>query len=269
MAEVRATEAMQNPSAAAPLAGRGWQRLTASPEVAAWAAAARGPALDALPADAAAWRAGGTWYPGVDALPNGPDGRIGGVGLPPALLSALPFRPEAWHRAQISTLRPGYPRPDPGEGAAAFGFRLRRDAAHLDGLLPDGPERRRFLREPHGFILGLPLTEADPGAAPLVVWEGSAPILRRALASVLAPLPQARWTEADLTDAYHAARREAFATCPRVELPAGPGEAVILHRLALHGIAPWAEGAQADPAGRVIAYFRPELPRLTDWLDLP
>jgi hypothetical protein len=191
---------------------------------------------------------------------------VAGQPLPEALLAALPRRPTEWHRAQLSTLRPGYPRPWPGESEAAFRFRLNRDAAHVDGLLPIGPDRRRMLREPHAFILGLPLTEADPDAAPLVVWEGSHLIVQRALAAALRPHPPRAWDGVDLTEAYHAARREAFATCRRLPLPARPGEALLLHRMILHGMAPWAEGAEADPLGRVIAYFRPELPSLTEWL---
>ena len=55
------------------------------------------------------------------------------------------------------------------------------------------------------------MTEADPGAAPLVVWEGSAEVLRAALARALAPHPPETWGEVDLTEAYAAARREVFA----------------------------------------------------------
>ena len=126
-----------------------------------------------------------------------------------------------------------------------------------------------MIREPHGFILGLPLTEADPDAAPLVVWEGSHEILRRAFAAALAPHPEEAWPDVDPTDIYQAARREVFASCRRVALPARPGEALLLHRLVLHGMAPWAEGAVADPMGRVNAYFRPEFPSVADWLRLP
>jgi hypothetical protein len=250
------------------LATRGWRRLTAR-GIAAWARAALPPASDAVADSAEPWRCGGTWFAGVDALPNGADGSIGGVGLPAALHRMLPHRPAAWHRAQLSVLRPGYPRPSDGETAAAHRYRLARDAAHVDGLLPEGAARRRFLREPHAFILGLPLTGADPGASPLVVWEGSVAILRRALAAALSPHHPEHWPQVDITDAYHAARREVFATCARVELAARPGEALLLHRLVLHGTAPWAEGTQADPPGRMIAWFRPDLARLFDWLDLP
>jgi len=43
-------------------------------------------------------------------------------------------------------------------------------------------------------------------------------------------------------------------------LPAAPGQAYLLHRLALHGVAPWADGAEASADGRMVAYFRPILP---------
>lgn len=245
---------------------RGWARLGPLPGLHGWTDAALPPARRHIALGAEAWRCGGTWLAGVDALPNGKGGDIGGVPLPPALRAALPWHPETWHAAQLSTLRPGYPQPWDGESDAAFRFRQARDAAHVDGLLPMGPDRRRMLREPHAFILGLPLTEADPGAAPLVVWEGSQIIIRRAFTEALAPHPPETWGDIDLTDVYHAARRESFATCPRVLLPTRPGEALLLHRMILHGMAPWADGAVADPDGRIIAYFRPELPSVADWL---
>lgn len=248
---------------------RGWQHLGPLPGLRAWAEAALPLAHAHIAAGTEAWRCGGTWMAGVDALPNGAAGDIAGVPLPPALLAALPWQPAAWHRAQLSTLRPGYPQPWPGETEAAFRFRLTRDAAHVDGLLPIGPGRRRMLREPHAFILGLPLTEADPSAAPLVVWEGSHLIIQRAFTAALLPHPPESWPDVDLTDAYHAARREAFASCLRIPLPARPGGALLLHRMILHGMAPWAAGATAEPEGRIIAYFRPQFADVQDWLNRP
>jgi hypothetical protein len=42
----------------------------------------------------------------------------------------------------------------------------------------------------------------------------------------------------------------------------------VLHRLALHGIAPWGPGAEAPPEGRAVAYFRPQTEgNLDDWLN--
>ena len=128
---------------------------------------------------------------------------------------------------------------------------------------------RRRLREPHAFILGIALNDADPGASPLVVWEGSHRIMGEAFRSVLGPGPATQYRRRDITDAYQAARRTVFEGCARVPLPLRRGEAVLLHRLALHGVAPWAEGAGAPLEGRIIAYFRPELKRVGDWFGLP
>jgi hypothetical protein len=57
-----------------------------------------------------------------------------------------------------------------------------------------------------------------------------------------------------------------FRRCRRVDLPARPGEATLLHRLTIHGVAPWAEGAEAPPEGRIVAYFRPLMARVSDWI---
>lgn len=240
---------------------RGWRRIGPHPALAAWAATARVAAGIALDLHPDPWRAGGTWQAGVDALPNDDSGAIAGTPFPWGALG-LPAQP--LHRAQLSAVRPGYPRHDGDD--AAHRWRLNRDNAHLDGLIPEGPQRRRFIREPHAFILGLPLTPADPGAAPLVVWEGSHRIIRAALATALAAHPPETWADVDITDTYTAARAQVLRDCPRVELPARPGEATLLHRLMVHGVAPWAEGARAAPEGRVVAYFRPLLSSVADWL---
>jgi hypothetical protein len=245
------------------VSGPGWRRIGPDPRIAAWAAAALPVAQAALAASAEPWRCGGTWFVGVDALPNGPEGQVGGVAFPWA---ALPLAPQPLHRAQLSVVRPGYPQPWQGEDAAAFGFRLRRDAAHLDGLLPVGPDKRRMVQEPHAWILGLPLNECSAGASALVVWEDSHRLMQAALAAALAPHPPDTWGAVDVTEAYKAARAEVFRHCRRVELPARPGEATVLHRLTIHGVAPWAEGAEAPPEGRIIAYFRPLMARVSDWI---
>ncbi|WP_235438991.1 hypothetical protein [Candidatus Rhodobacter oscarellae] len=185
-------------------------------------------------------------------------------------LDALGLGAREWDRAQISVTYPGYPKPGEGESDAGFRFRRDRDAAHVDGLLPVGAARRRMLHEPHAFVLGLPLTETGAGASPLVVWCGSHERMRDALGAALQEHPAARWSEIDLTDVYQDARRACFERCERVELHARPGEAYIVHRLALHGVAPWQEGAAAPPEGRMIAYFRPELSApVTRWIADP
>lgn len=247
------------------VAARGWQRIGPDPAIAAWAAAALPVAKAALAASGER-RCGGTWTVGLDLLGNDRAGRVGGRAFP---WEVLPLAPENLHRGQLSAVYPGYPQPSGEENEAAHGFRLRRDAAHLDGLLPIGPGRRRMVKEPHGWILGLPLNDCDAGASPLVVWEGSHEILRAALKEALAPHPASQWADVDLTEAYAAARARIFATCRRVELPARPGEATLLHRLTLHGVAPWAEGARAPAEGRIIAYFRPLMGSVEAWLNGP
>jgi len=256
---------------AAPLAetagevlARGWAVMPPDPAIAAWAAAARPLADEALadPEARAAWlRCGGTWFAGVNVFPNGPDGGVPAHGVPPLAGAAVDFIAArlglaglTWDTAQISVCYPGYPQPWAGESAAAFGYRAKRDAAHVDGLTRD-PARRRRLGERHGFILGLPLTETPPEAAPFVVWEGSHETMRAAFRARLAGIPPERWGDEDVTDAYWEARRRVFETCRRVPIAAEPGQAVLTHRLAVHGVAPWA--APEGPP-RAIAYFRPD-----------
>ncbi|WP_397544533.1 hypothetical protein [Roseovarius salis] len=257
------------------LLAQGWARFPAEPAVSDWAAAARSVARERVrdPEERARWlQCEGTWFVGVETLPNDAAGDAGAGPLSGAahaaaraLYGALPL-----HRGQVSVTYPGYPRPREGEGAAAFRYRRDRDAAHVDGLLPTGPARRRMLKERHAYILGLPLTDCGPGASPLVVWQGSHHVMRAAFRRALDHLPEAEWSDTDITDIYKAARREVFESCRRVTVPAQPGEAYLVHRLALHGVAPWQAGARAPRDGRMIAYFRPELPAGTrDWLDLP
>ena len=256
---------------------RGWVRFPKDPESKVWLAEARPAAHRAVadPVNAEWLRCEGTWFVGVNVLPNDPDGVVGNSGpfrgaVVRFLREALGLGPIAWDRAQVSVIYPGDPRPREGESHAAFRYRCDRDGAHLDGLLPIGPERKRMLREPHAFVLGLPLTAASADASPMVVWEGSVEIVRRHLGEVLAAHPVAQWANVDLTAAYHAARREVFESCRRVAVHAVPGEAYLVHRLALHGVAPWGTGAEAPEDGRMIAYFRPEMTgSIRDWIEAP
>lgn len=258
------------------LLDKGWAYFPTEQSVLDWTTEAREAALERIndPEEQTKWlQCEGTWFVGVDTLPNDADGGVGQAGSLPgaalakakALYGALPL-----HRGQVSVTYPGYPKPRHGESEAAFRYRLRRDAAHVDGLLAVGEDRRRMLRERHAYILGLPLTTTGPGASPFVVWEGSHAIMRAMFDEHLGPWPEEVWPKIDLTDAYQAARRKVFDECPRVEITAQPGDAYLVHRMALHGVAPWTPGAQAPPEGRMIAYFRPELPTGSrDWLDLP
>lgn len=217
-------------------------------------------------------RHGGTWFVGVDALSNDSAGRVGtgpafaGVALTAAVeatgVSQL-------HPAQVSITYPGYPMQDAEESDGAYRFRRDRDAAHLDGLLAEGPAKRRHLREPHAWIIGVALTEAAANAAPLVVWRGSHRIIREAFEAEFQGHAPETWAYLDVTQAYKAARAEVFSKCDRVEVPLRKGESVLLHRQVIHGVAPWAEGAVAEAAGRAVAYFRPCFDAPDRWLTAP
>ena len=242
----------------AALAENGFAVFERNDAVATWAEAAHQVALRVL-AESRERRHGGTWFVGVDALPNAKDGSISGVPLSGPFLDHIK-QPESWHAAQLSVVFPGYPRQDAGESDAAHRYRLIRDAAHVDGLLPEGPEKCRHLREAHGFILGLPLNEC--AASPLVVWKGSHRLMQESFARAFDGLAPEGWGDVDVTDVYQETRRKVFDTCERVEIQAAPGQAILLDRHLLHGVAPWGTAAGEM---RMVAYFRP-LIGIADWL---
>ncbi|MEM7632839.1 MAG: hypothetical protein AAF227_12655 [Pseudomonadota bacterium] len=224
-----------------------------------WAAAARRAAIrvSACPATRACnLRHGETWFVGVDALPNAPDGSVDGVPLVGDWQAHVP--PMTMHSAQVSIIYPGYPGRDVDEAQSAHRYRRLRHAAHVDGLLPVGRHRRRYAQEFHAYILGLPLNRSKH--APTVVWPGSHTIMQGALRAAIGDAPPA---SVDVTEAYQAARRVVFARCAPVSLRVAPGGAFLLHRFALHGTAPW--DGPVGPA-RMIAFLRPEFDTATAWL---
>ncbi len=254
----------------AQLAERGWVTFPATKASLRWARAANDAATAVLadPEMRRTWlQCEGTWFVGVDALPTDRVGAINGVPLAsPALDAVSPVPP--LHPAQLSVIFPGYPKPRAGESDAAFRFRDARHAAHVDGLLAEGPDRRRFIREPHAFILGIALNDAPPEASPLVVWPGSHTVMRAAFRAALKDVPQRNWSETDVTQAYTQARKQVFDISEPVAVPLRPGEAVLVHRLAVHGIAQWRAQGESFPQGRRIAYFRPQLEGgVADWLS--
>lgn len=237
----------------------GYVLFDSDPRVTAWATAAEKVARD-IAQDPEKQRQnlrhGQTWFVGVDALPNDAAGAINGVPLVGPWMDQVPEL--AQHAAQLSIIYPGYPQRDADQSAANHRYRLERCAAHVDGLLPEGPQRRRYAREFHAYILGLPLNPLP--AAPTVVWPGSHKIMQAAIAAAIGDRPMG---DVDLTDAYHAARRDVFERCAPVPIQAGPGQSFLIHRFALHGTAPW--HGPAGP-GRMIAFFRPEFTNPAQWL---
>lgn len=253
----------------------GWCRFGFDPELAKWVKhvlpVARAAVVD--PANSEWLRYGGTWFAGVNVLPNGVDGSVSGgpalSGLAVEFIDdVLGLNDFAWDRAQVSVCYPGYPQPMAGETQAVFNYRIKRDAAHVDGLRRN-ENRRRFVAEHHGFILGILLVEADAAASPVVVWRGSHEKVRTAMREALQGVAPEDWSTVDVTETYHAVRREVFETCERVTVSARPGEAYLVHRLALHGVAPWSDDARGGPDGRMVAYFRPVTGPAADWLERP
>lgn len=255
---------------------RGWCRFAHDPGIESWVRQALPDARASLTSpEQRQWhRCGGTWFAGVNALANRADGGVNGSG--PLSGSVVDFINQklalpdfGWDQAQVSVCYPGYPKPMEGESGGAFRYRRERDAAHVDGLLPEGSARRRYLREHHGFILGLPMVSFGEQAAPFVVFEGSHEQVRSALSSRFDGLAPECWGEQDITEVYHRVRRDIFESCARTEIFARPGEAYLVHRLTLHGIAPWGQSATAGDDGRMICYFRPDIGDPEAWLQLP
>ena len=248
----------------------GWMRFPFDPALRDWLTRS-GPAIQATltdPDNAEWWRYGGTWFAGVNVLPNNARGAV--LGGPPLSGHAIDFVRERlafsgdWEQGQVSVCRPGYPQPAPDESAAVFAFRRDRDAAHIDGLLREGPDRRRFLREYHAFVLGIPATDHPAEAAPFTVWEGSHRLIGAWLQQTFDGIAPEDWDAIDLTDSYHAVRKRVFETCKRETIAAKPGEAYLVHRHAVHGMAPWPQ--ENDTGSRTIVYFRPEPADRLSWL---
>lgn len=253
--------------------GKGWCRFDHDAAVVNWVRHAGRAADHALkdPALAHWYDCENTWFIGVDALANDAKGRIESgpdlMGTQWAQFWVRHFGAvPPLHRGQLSAIWPGYPRPRTGEGPAAFRYRQKRFAAHVDGLLAVGETRQRMIREPHAFVVGMPLNDMPEDAAPLVLWEGSHVIMRRAFENALRQHDPRDWPNVDLTEPYKAARREVFETCPEIRVHARVGEAYLMHRHMLHGMAGWETGQGV----RKVAYFRPEFPGgVTDWLTWP
>ena len=254
----------------------GWEIFAPEPAMLDWVAHAKTDALRALQdPDLSKWyECEDTWFVGLDALANDAAGRVAGsAALTGAAVDFISKTCGGWpdlHRGQVSGVFSGYPRPRQGESDAGFRYRLNRCAAHVDGVLGVGQPKRRLVQEPHAFILGIVLTQAEAAAAPLVVWQGSHRIMQSAFQKAFDAAQGGELAAVDVTEIYQSARRAVFETCPRVVLHGPPGTAFVVHRLALHGVAPWETGAQSDPEGRLIAYFRPPMTGgARAWADAP
>ena len=220
------------------------------------------------------WRHGETWFAGVNVLPNDSSGSVNnGPSLGAELFTWIRRQVMlaageslALEPGQLSVVKSGYPQRDAQETEAAHRFRRNRDAAHVDGLLPVGEQRRRMPQEFHRFILAIPLQLSPAHAGPTVVWEGSHKLMQQAFADALRGIPEQDWPQTDLTDVYQRTRSEVFVRCKRVEVHVPPGACYLIHRLAVHGVAPWQEQAGDQGKLRSIVFFRPECDKRQDWL---
>jgi hypothetical protein len=219
-------------------------------------------------------RCGGTWFAGVNVLPNDvnavvSDGEpLRGQAID-FIQKDLGLKSFDWDKGQVSVCYPGYPQPMVQESEGAFKYRRDKSAAHIDGLLPEGLDRRRHLREYHGFILGIPLIDFNHAAAPFVLWEKSHELVRQVFRGRFDGIDPDQWGEEDVTETYHALRYQIFEKCRRIEITPKPGQSFLVHRLALHGISPWRTDGVATTDGRMICYFRPEIGNAADWLNAP
>jgi hypothetical protein len=253
---------------------KGWCQFEEDPAIVDWVSSALPFAREAVqsPANSKWLRCGGTWFAGVNVLPNnskaavrdGPDLAGHVVNFVHEKLNLDCF---SWDKGQISVCYPGYPQPMVQESDAAFQYRRDKCAAHLDGLLPERPGRRRHLREFHGFVLGIPMVEFSADAAPFVVWEKSHELVRSTFRDRFKGIIPEGWGDEDVTETYHALRHQIFEQCRPVEIAPRPGQCFLVHRLALHGVSPWRSRATTGPDGRMICYFRPEIGDAFDWLN--
>ncbi|MEM7194081.1 MAG: hypothetical protein AAF402_03965 [Pseudomonadota bacterium] len=217
------------------------------------------------------FRYGNTWFAGVNVLPNRTDGSVESTDA--LQCDATEFIQQIGLQStieldngQLSVCYPGYPKPSPTESEAANRYRRNRDAAHLDGLLPVGDKRRRYLKEMHAYILGIPMNLFPEHAAPFVLWEGSHHLIRDSLRQLFGDTDPENWGSQDITDFYQSLRRRIFDNCSRVEVHAKPGEAFVVHRMMLHGVAPWENIESESGAMRMICYFRPAVTNPRNWL---
>ncbi len=247
----------------------GWCRFPADTPILSWVDSIRREAESCLsdPALAHWWRYQHTWFVGVNCLANDDRGRVNkGPGLAGAAVNFIEQTLGSTlqlDQGQISAIMPGYPRADPDQTEASFRYRLKREAAHVDGLLLEDGER--YAREYHAYILAIGLHDVESGASPFVVWNGSHKLIHRSLRSELDAYPEHQWPSIPIGDVYKQARRSAFDECQRVELSLNAGEAVLVHRLMLHGTAAW----QSDQRGaRVLCFFRPQTLLPQAWLSL-
>ena len=259
----------------------GWCRFGADADVLQWVHHALPAAEKAISASQHRhwFRYQNTWFVGVNALPNNDRGQV--ENGPPLQGQAADFIRQklkadmsSLDQAQVSAIFAGYPKPSETEPETFFNYRLRRDAAHIDGLLKDSTvsESARFAREYHEYILAIGMTNNDNSASPLVVWRGSHAVFQSEFVRFFAGYEAKRIGSTDISGFYRSVRKRVLESCERVELPLQRGESVVAHRMLLHGTAPWRDRGEeprlnAQPnTPRILCFFRPITLTADEWL---
>ena len=252
----------------------GWAAVSCDAQMLNWTRLAKEitmQKLDSISSKKGQLRCGGTWFVGVNFLNNDPSGRLNNISFKGDAVKAITTRYGelffGWDEAQISICYEGYPRQDENEPPGAFEYRKNRFGAHIDGILPVGEAKRRFAREFHAFIFGVPLVDCNEHTSPVVVWEGSHHIIREYISKALSNIPVNRWKNEDITEIYNSARREVFFKCKQKTILVPLGGSYIMHRFTLHGIMPWREKEKLKECGRMIAYFRPTFKEPKLWFN--
>lgn len=272
----------------------GFYQFAYDEKLAAWVEETKNTAITTLqnPKNTRWWRCGGTWFAGVSVLGNDHQGCTpskNGKTSQPLQGKAIEFTRKnitknipltqknnqiAWDIGQVSVCTQNYPQIDKdNDTLATHQYRKKRFAAHIDGLLKRGREKKRYLCEQHAFILGIAMNDTSEKAAPFVVYEESHKYIGEFLRSNLKHHPPHKWQEIELTKAYHDIRNKIFATCHPRPLWVRPGEAFLVHRFALHGTKAWHKDATAEPINkipaRMLTFFRPQTTNPTAWLNAP
>jgi hypothetical protein len=93
--------------------------------------------------------------------------------------------------------------------------------------------------------------------------------MQKEFLKIFSNVPPSDWKNIDVTETYKNARRQCFENCERTVINSPLGSGYALHPLLLHGIAPWFSAKQGpDSLSRQVAYFRPLLNEVQDWLKI-
>ncbi len=228
------------------------------------------------------FRSGSTWFVGTNFLDNNSQGKIGNRQLSKKIIDNISnyfgTKIQYWDKGQVSICWPGYPKKDTLESEKSFNFRIKRFASHIDGIIPLGLQKRRFAKEYHAFILGLPIMNNFKNNASLVVWEGSHKIFRNFFRNIYDGVSSNKISDTDITELYNECRNKVFTKCNVKKIVPNFKQPYLLDRHLLHGIDQWKDPNSGSYAiknkhlvnnlsnGRIVVYFRPVFSDPYDWI---